>query len=71
MVLENNIHLKNIENVSQRYNHANQGKDIVLKYEIKDNVIYTSFHLFEDGRGKAFKQFQQEMWKKVTTDGQK
>ncbi len=58
------------ENVSQRYNNANQGKDIVLKYELENKVLYTSFHLFEDGEGKPFKHFQQEMWRKVESTRQ-
>ncbi len=53
------------ELVTMRYNNANENQDIILNYKIEGDVLYTSFYLPEDGNGKKFKHFQQEMWRKV------
>lgn len=53
------------EFVTMRYNNANKGQDIILNYKIEGDVLYTTFYLSEDGTGKKFRHFQQEMWRKV------
>ena len=53
------------ELVTMRYNNAKENQDIILNFKIEVDVLYTLFYLPEDGNGKKFKHFQQEMRRKV------